>query len=169
MSRPKLSEPIRKRCCSVSPSSVVISPIRPGSRSRLAGSNSDGSTVPSQGASSAIAISNVRTEAPMRTDTLRRTRVHALGCVTTEAASTDSVSKLAASASGADEIATPCIKENLVADARVEEHVREIDQQVDHHVDEREQQDQALDRREVACQHRIDREPAEPGDRVHRF
>src|SRR5688572_1566406 len=158
MSRPKLSEPIRKRCFSVSPSRVVISPWRPGRRSRLAGSNSDGSTVPSQGASSAIATSSSRKYAPRRTDRLLRTRVHALSWVTTEAASTDSASKLTASASGAGLRTTLSMRQQSVADARVEEHVRQVDQQVDHHVDEREQQDHALDRRKVARQHRVDRE-----------
>jgi hypothetical protein len=74
MSRPKESEPIRKVCCSVSPSSVVISPGLPGSRSRLPASNSDGSTVPSHGAASATSSITASTLAPMRTDQLRRTR-----------------------------------------------------------------------------------------------
>jgi len=56
-----------------------------------------------------------------------------------------------------------------VAYARVEDHVREIDQKVDPDVDEREEQDQALDGREVARQYRVDRKPAEAGYRIDRF
>src|SRR5512135_1835233 len=125
MSRPKESEPITKVCCSVSPSSVVISPVMPGSRSRLPASNSDGSTVPSQGAATAMSTISASRLAPMRTDQLARTRRSTLSCMAS------------------------------VADARVEEHVRQVDQQVDEHVDEREEQDQALHRREVAREHRV--------------
>ena len=94
MSRPKLSLPIKKRCFSVSPSSVVISPIAPGLRSRLAGSKREGSTVPSQGASSATSTSSSKALPPRRTPQLRRTRCHALGVWWMVAASVDSASKL---------------------------------------------------------------------------
>src|SRR5947209_6606461 len=43
----------------------------------------------------------------------------------------------------------------LIADPRVEEHVREVDQQIDHHVDEREEKDQPLHGGKVAREHRI--------------
>src|SRR5687767_14756130 len=59
--------------------------------------------------------------------------------------------------------------EPSVADPRVEEHVREVDHQVDQYVDEGEEQDHALDGWEVARQHRIDRQPAEPRDGVYRL
>src|SRR5262245_54828872 len=116
MSRPNESEPMRKRCWSVSPSSVVISPVAPGSRSRLPASNSDGSTVPSQGAASATTSSAARMLAPMRTDQFARTR---------------------------DRIF-------LIPDPRIERDVGQVDEQVDEHVYEREEQDHALDGREVA-------------------
>src|SRR6185369_12319212 len=106
MSRPKESEPIRNVCCSVSPSSVVISPLLPGSRSRLPASNSDGSTVPSQGAAKATSTIIRSTLAPIRTDQLRRSCAFAIS----------------------------------VADARVEEHVGQVHQQVDQHVDEGKEQ-----------------------------
>src|SRR5690349_13851679 len=96
MSRPKESEPIGKRCFSVSPSSVVISPLCPGVRSRLAASNNVGSTVPRYGAVTEMMIRNRSAEAPIRTDQFCRTR--------------------------------------LIADPRVEEDVRKVDQQVDHHI-----------------------------------
>src|SRR5215475_2963943 len=70
MSRPNESEPMRKTCFCVSPSSVVISPSAPGSRSRLPASNRDGSTVPSHGAATATSTSSTSTLAPMRTDQL---------------------------------------------------------------------------------------------------
>src|SRR5690242_10282370 len=68
MSRPNESEPMRKRCLSVSPSSVVISPLCPGVRSRLAASNSVGSTAPRYGAAIEITVRNKSAEAPIRTD-----------------------------------------------------------------------------------------------------
>src|SRR5271170_6398409 len=98
MSRPKESEPKRKVCLMISPSSVVISPVLPGTRSRLPASNSVGSTVPSHGAAIATSTSSASTLAPMRTD----------------------------------QLPGMC----LIADPRVEEHVREVDQQVDQHVNE---------------------------------
>src|ERR1051325_5055789 len=67
MSRPKESEPIRKRCLTVSPSSVMTSPTCPGVRSRLAASNSVGATVPRYGAAIEMMISRKSAEAPMRT------------------------------------------------------------------------------------------------------
>src|SRR6478609_8062498 len=42
----------------------------------------------------------------------------------------------------------------LIADPPVEEHVREVDQQVDRNVDEREEQAHTLDGGKVARQHR---------------
>src|SRR3954470_2781313 len=112
MSRPNESEPIRNTCFTVSPSSVVISPASPGRRSRLAASNSVGSTVPRNGAAIAMTIRNKSAEAPIRTDQFCSIR--------------------------------------LIADPRIEENVGEVDQQVDHHIDEGEEQDHALDGREVA-------------------
>src|SRR2546423_7572776 len=114
MSRPNESEPMRKTCLIVSPSSVVISPASPGVRSRLAASKSVGSTVPSQGAAIARTIRSSSALAPIRTDQFLSMR--------------------------------------LIADPRVEEDVGEVDQQVDHHVDEGEEEDHALDGREVARQ-----------------
>src|SRR6185369_7152157 len=98
MSRPYESDPITNVCCSVSPSSVVMSPVLPGSRSRLPASNSDGSTVPSHGAAKATSTITSSTLAPMRTDQF--------------------------------------LNILLIADARIEEHVGQIHQQVDQHVDE---------------------------------
>src|SRR5436190_23659962 len=72
MSRPNESEPMRKTWFSASPSSVVISPAWPGIRSRLAESNSVGSTVPSHGAAAASRTRSARTAPPMRTDQLAR-------------------------------------------------------------------------------------------------
>src|SRR6185436_13476593 len=74
MSRPKESEPIMNVCLMISPSSVVISPALPGTRSRLPASNSVGSTVPSQGAAAATNTSSTSTLAPMRTDQFLKTR-----------------------------------------------------------------------------------------------
>src|SRR5262249_56920722 len=48
-----------------------------------------------------------------------------------------------------------------VADARIEEGVGDVNQEIDQHLGEREHQDQALHDRIVALQHRIDGEPAE--------
>src|SRR5262245_42040195 len=148
MSRPKLSLPIQKVCFSVSPSSVVISPAWPGRKSRLAGSNSEGSTVPSHGASSATSNSNSNTSAPMRTDQLARTRDHTELCGTTVALSTDRAARSAGLQSVRGVMS--------VSDARIEHHVRQVDREVDQHVDEREQQDHALDGGKVARQHGID-------------
>src|SRR6185295_1639777 len=128
MSRPKLSLPIQKVCLSVSPSSVVISPDLPGSRSRLAGSNSDGSTVPSHGATSAMTTSTISTRPPMRTDQLARTRDHPDACGTTVALSTDSAAR---------SVGVQSVRGVMsVADARIEHHVGQIDREVDQHVDE---------------------------------
>src|ERR1041384_4635558 len=68
MSRPNESEPSRKTCLMVSPSSVMISPACPGSRSRLAASKSEGSTVTSQGACVASRIRTSGALPPIRTD-----------------------------------------------------------------------------------------------------
>src|SRR3954471_22278420 len=57
----------------------------------------------------------------------------------------------------------------LIADPRIEEHVRQVDQTVDHHVDEREKQDQALHGGKVARKHGIHGEPAQPRNGVDRF
>src|SRR5512143_724820 len=111
MSRPKESDPIRKVCCSVSPSRVVISPRMPGSRSRLPASNSDGSTVPSSGAASATSTSNASTLAPMRTDQFWNTRAVAML------------------------IADPRIEEHVgQVDQQVDQHVDEREEQ-DHPLD----------------------------------
>src|SRR5688572_22967242 len=131
MSRPNESEPNRKVCLMYSPSSVVISPDLPGTRSRLEASKSVGSTVPSQGAASATSTSAASTAPPRRTDQLRRARRQALSPTRTFAASTESGS---------------------VADAGVEEDIREVDQQVDGYVHHGEEQDHALDGREIARQ-----------------
>src|SRR5437870_9608320 len=53
-----------------------------------------------------------------------------------------------------------------VTDPRIEEHVREVDEQVDEHVDDREEQDHRLHRRVVAREDGVHREPPEPGNAV---
>src|SRR2546426_3990596 len=45
------------------------------------------------------------------------------------------------------------------------ERVRQVHEQVDQHVDGRKEQHHRLDRRVVACEHGVDGEPAEAGDR----
>src|SRR5207237_10775116 len=56
-----------------------------------------------------------------------------------------------------------------VANPGIQEHVGEVDEQIDRYIDEGEEQDHALDRREVARQNRIDGEPTQTGNGVHRF
>src|SRR6266849_4746873 len=56
-----------------------------------------------------------------------------------------------------------------VPDARVEQRIAQIDQQIDQHIGGRENQDDALDDRVVAAQDGIDREPSEAGYRKHRL
>src|SRR5260370_24773796 len=51
--------------------------------------------------------------------------------------------------------------------ARIEHGVAQIHQQIDDHIGRREQQDDALYDGVVAAQDRIDREPADAGDREH--
>ena len=65
-------------CFSSSPSSVMISPLCPGRRSRLAASNSEGSTVPSHGAASDSRTISNSAQPPRRTDQLRCSRCHVL-------------------------------------------------------------------------------------------
>src|SRR6266568_7562593 len=57
----------------------------------------------------------------------------------------------------------------LVPDARVEQRIAQIDQQVDQHIGGRENEDDALDDRVVAAQDGVDREPPEAGDSKHRL
>src|SRR3546814_19220374 len=50
-----------------------------------------------------------------------------------------------------------------VSDARVEQGVGQVDQQIDQHIEEREDQDHRLDGRKVAAEHGVHGQPAEPG------
>src|SRR5258708_15473760 len=106
MWRPRESDPIRNTCFTVSPSRLTISPGSPGRRSRLAASNSDGSTVPSRGAAMAMKLRTRSTAPPIRTEALPRMV--------------------------------------LIADPGIEEHVRQVDQQIHHDVHEGEEQDHPL-------------------------
>src|SRR5579862_4092850 len=56
-----------------------------------------------------------------------------------------------------------------VPDARVEERIAQIDQEVDQHIGGREYEDDALDDRVVAPEDGVDREAPEPGDGKHRL
>jgi len=57
----------------------------------------------------------------------------------------------------------------LIADARIEERVAEVNDQVDQHIGCGKDQDDPLNDRIVATQDRIDGQPAEARDREYRF
>src|SRR5882762_223329 len=119
---------------------------------RWIGASACGSTLPSHGASNAVSTITASTIAPTMAVGWRRnaSRNH---CQVGDANF------------GAERTAVVI----SVADARVEQPVRKIDQQVDQHVHAGEQQDYALNDRVIAPQNRIDRKPADAGNREHRL
>src|SRR5215208_7120136 len=61
------------------------------------------------------------------------------------------------------------LAEASVANARIKHRIEHVHEEVDDDVGEREQQDQPLDDRIVAREHRFDYQPAEAGQVKHRF
>src|SRR5690349_17222284 len=121
-----------------------------GGFSRLIGDTACGSTVPSHGASSAMAIMNSSTAPPTIAVGCRRNAVRTNATV--ETAGLAEVSRAIADMRG---------KGRSVPNPRVDHHVREIDREIDEHVDGGEQQDDALDDRIVPPQDRIDGQAAD--------
>src|SRR5262245_55128774 len=119
---------------------------------RLTGATACGSTVPSHGASAATRIMAASTTPPTMAVGWR----HSASLKRPRTGDPDDGAARAAVAMS-------------VSDARVEEHVREIDREVDEDVGPREDQDDALDDRVVAAQDRVHREAADARDREHGF
>src|SRR5436190_7474464 len=118
---------------------------------------SPGSWVASSGANTAISAIATSSTAPMTSvGCLRSQRPRRFGSVAGSAAAPSSRAGTALTAS-------------RVADARIEQRVAEIDQQVDEDVDARREQQHALDHRIVVALHRIDDEAADAGNREHRL
>src|SRR6516162_856449 len=63
----------------------------------------------------------------------------------------------------APDAAAMSVRSSPMADPRVEQHVAEVDGEVGEDEEDREGEDQALDEREVAIDHRADGEIADPG------
>src|SRR6185436_10110233 len=108
-----------------------------GCLSRLIGATACGSTVPSHGASSAIAIIASRITPP----------AIAVGCLRKASLKPRQVGDATMS----------------ITDAWIEQHVANIHREVDEHVGARKDQHHALDDRVIAPQDRIDREPPDSG------
>src|SRR5688500_5804539 len=123
-----------------------------GCRSRLTGSTACGSTVPSHGAKIATRTIANRTTPPTIAVGWRRNasrnRCHV--------GDTDLPAGMA----------TALIS---VADARIEQHIADIHEQIDHYVRRREHQDHALVDRIVAAQNGIHRKTADARYGKHRF
>jgi hypothetical protein len=80
MSRPKLSLPIRNWCFSVSPSSVVISPVLPGQQVAAGGVEQRRVDGAQPGRGQRHRQQHQQHHAAQRTEPLRSTRCHIVGC-----------------------------------------------------------------------------------------
>src|SRR5688572_536404 len=119
---------------------------------RFTGATACGSTVPSHGARIATRIMASSTSPPMIAVGWRRSASRKLRQV--------GETGFGMSSAAAD---------MLVADARVEEHVAQVHREIDQHVCGGEDQHHALDDRVVAPEDRVDREPADAGERENGF
>src|SRR4030095_4536188 len=126
-----------------------------GGRKRLIGATSWGSIVPSHGAKIAIPTMLTRMAPPMSAVGWRlkasRKRRH-VGDM-----------DLTGTIAGATTVSMS------VADPRIEEHVRQIDQKIDQYVDGGKNQYHALDDRVVAAKDRVDGQAPDPRQREHRL
>src|SRR5690348_8792331 len=118
-----------------------------GGRSRFAGDTASGSTVPSHGASSAIATIATRITPPTIAIGWRRNASRKRRHVGDTERATPS------------DAAGSAVAMSSIANARVEQRVGQVDRQVHEHVYRREDQRDALDDRVVAAQDRVDGEP----------
>src|ERR1039457_316462 len=124
---------------------------------RLIGATACGSTVPNQGAKIAMAIMQIRMTPPTsavgwRLNASRKRR---------QVGDTD--------LGGAIDGATIVSDTISIAYARIEENVRQVDQQIDQHIDRGKNKNHALNDGVVAAQDRVDRQPPDSRQREYRF
>src|SRR5258706_6858098 len=117
-----------------------------------------GSYGASHGASDALSTSSTTSARPTSARRFLLKRAHAFMIFAVGAP---------AQSSGARRSGRTGVRSSLTADPRVEEPVREVDDQVDDDEGQREDQHRALQQDVVAREDRLHHQPAEPGPREH--